>query len=85
MSPFRGGSIVWSAQTQPGGSLIVLHFIPVDTTVAATLGRLRDGECARFAGREEVDGEIRGDEGGYSRLNSSNHRYVLVESVGACD
>ena len=84
VSPFRGGSIVWAAQTAPQGTLIVLHFIPYDASILAQLARLDDGDCARFVGREEKDGTIRGDDGAYSRLNSANHRYLLVEAVGAC-
>lgn len=84
VSPFRGGSIIWSAAAPPRGTLVVLHFIPLDASVLAALTRLDDGDCARFSGREETDGEIRADDGAFSRLNSANHRYVLLDGVRGC-
>lgn len=84
VSPFRGGSIMWSASTRPEGSLIVLHFLPADGSILGELARLGNGDCARFSVREEIDGHIEGEDGAHARLNSANHRYVLLEGVRPC-
>lgn len=84
VGPFRGGSVLWSASSQPRGTLVVLHFIPRDAVALAELARLDDGDCAELGGREEVDGHIHGEEGAFARLNSSNHRYFLLEGGAPC-
>lgn len=84
VSRFNGGSIIWTAQTRPEGSLIVLHFVPADASVLASLKRLGEGDCARFSGREETDSHIKGSDGSWIKLTHDNHRYVLLEAVQAC-
>lgn len=74
-----GGSFFWTAPRAPKGSLVVLHMVPLDEEVLSQLQEITDGDLVELAGREEVDGSVRGSDGSFLRLAHGNHKYFLVE------
>ncbi len=81
VTPIRNGNMMYFKQGNPQGSLVVLHFVPIDKQTLLQLEELREGESVRLSGREEIDSEINGSDTSFFKLQHSNHRILLVESV----
>lgn len=81
VSPIRQGSMVWTAKVQPQGTLIVLHFIPANHEVLASLQSLDSGDRAILEGREIVDQRLAADPQHSIRLTHKNHRFLLLTSA----
>ncbi|MCP4204637.1 MAG: hypothetical protein GY769_22235 [bacterium] len=76
-----GGNFYWTAKKQPEGTILALHLVPRDQTVLRALKRIDEGDSIAFAGREELDGHVKGSNGSYLRLQHDNHKYLLLEEV----
>jgi len=85
VSPLKKGSGTWrsksSSKGTPKGTLVALHFIPSDLGIHGQLTRLREGDSVEIEGRVETDSRVDASNGGFWRLNHSNHKLVLVTAV----
>lgn len=81
VTPITNGNMRWRSKKNPQGTLVVLHFIPVDGTVYDKLKRIKEGQRVELIGREETDSRIEGPDGGFTALGHSNHKFFVLEDV----
>lgn len=85
VSPLKNGSGTWRAKSSskgtPKGTLVALHFIPSNLGIHEQLTRLREGDTVEIEGQIETDGRVDASNGGFWRLNHSNHKLVLVTAI----
>jgi len=81
VSPLKNGSGSWRAKSRPDGTLVALHFIPSNLAIHRQLAGLREGDTVEIEGMVETDSRVDASNGGYWRLNHSNHKLVLVTAV----
>jgi hypothetical protein len=81
VSPIRNGNMSWFSKKEPEGSLIVLHFIPVNFLVYEKLARIQTGQKVELVGREEIDSKIEGPDGRTVSLGHSNHKFFVLERI----
>jgi hypothetical protein len=81
VSKIKDGNMYWRANRQPKGTLVVLHFIPLNYNIYEKLKQVQEGQTVKFSGRDVKDSLIKGSDGTYIKLQHSNHRFFVVEDV----
>ena len=81
VSTIKDGNMYWRSRKRPTGTLVVLHFVPLNYSIYEKLKSVREGQTIKLGGRDEKDGYIKASDGTFTKLQHSNHRFFLVEDV----
>lgn len=78
IEPLKQGKTSWRAQEQPQGELLVLHLIPAEPSLLQQLSALKAGQTVSWKGQRLKEGLLQNNQGGYFRVNNSNHILLLL-------
>jgi len=77
------GQIKATLEEDIKGELKIVHLVPKDLTGLTQLRRISVGQRIVITGKEEIDGEVKGSDGGYIRFGTSvkGRPLVLVSAI----
>ena len=76
-----GGNYRWSSKTNPSGSIIFYHTVPINSYAQSKLDGLAEGDTVEILARISKNSEIRSDSGAFVKLMHINHKIILVEDI----
>jgi len=81
IQPLKKGKTSWRAKTQPKGKFLVLHLIPPDADTLSRIQAVAAGQEVTWTGKRLKGGMIKNANGGYYRVNNTNHILLLLSDL----